>query len=37
MRIDEEDIKLYTVVDTAEEAFEIIKESKPREEFKDLK
>ena len=34
--IDEEDTKLYTIVDTAEEAFEIIKKSKPREEFKEL-
>ncbi|MBI4991686.1 MAG: TIGR00730 family Rossman fold protein [Candidatus Harrisonbacteria bacterium] len=31
--IDAEDLKLYYLVDTAEEAFEIIKKSKPREEF----
>ena len=31
--IDEGDLKLYTVVDTAEEAFEIIKNAPPREEF----
>lgn len=31
--IDSEDLKLFQVVDTAEEAFAIIKKSKPREEF----
>lgn len=31
--IDEADLKLYTIVDTAEEAFEFIKESKLREDF----
>lgn len=31
--IDPEDLKLYTMVDTAEDAFEIIRRSKPREEF----
>ena len=31
--IDPEDIEIYKIVDTAEEAFEIIKESKPRKEF----
>ncbi|MEK7192414.1 MAG: TIGR00730 family Rossman fold protein [Patescibacteria group bacterium] len=32
--IDENDLKLYQVVDTAEEAFEIIKNSQAREEWK---
>lgn len=32
--IDPEDLKLYTIVDSAKEAFEIIKKSKPREELK---
>ncbi len=32
--IDAEDLKLYTIVDSAKEAFEIIKKSKPREELK---
>ena len=27
------DLKLYTIVDTAEEAFEIVKNAPPREEF----
>ena len=31
--IDPEDLKLYHIVDTAKEAFAIIKKSKPREEF----
>ncbi len=31
--IDPDDLKLYSIVDTAEEALEIIKKSKPREEF----
>ena len=31
--IDEEDLKLYAIVDTAEEAFEIVKKAPPREEF----
>lgn len=31
--IDEEDLKLYSIVDSAEEAVKIIKKSKPREEF----
>jgi len=31
--IDPEDLKLYTIVDTAKEAFDIIKKTKPREEF----
>ena len=31
--IDEEDLGLYTIVDTAEEAFEIVKNAPPREEF----
>ena len=31
--IDEEDLSLYTIVDTAEEAFEIVKNAPPREEF----
>jgi uncharacterized protein (TIGR00730 family) len=31
--IDPEDLNLYHIVDTAEEAFSIIKKSKPREEF----
>lgn len=35
--IDEEDIKLYSIVNTAEEAFEIVKNSKPREEFKEMR
>lgn len=34
--IDKDDLRLYTIVDTAEEAFEIIKKSEPREEFKDM-
>ncbi len=32
--IDPEDLELYTIVDTAKEAFEIVKKSKPREELK---
>ncbi|TSC83176.1 MAG: hypothetical protein G01um101419_183 [Parcubacteria group bacterium Gr01-1014_19] len=32
--IDPEDLKLYTIVDTAKEAYEIVKKSKPREELK---
>ncbi len=31
--VDEEDLNLYTIVDTAEEAFEIVKNAPPREEF----
>ena len=31
--VDEEDLELYTIVDTAEEAFEIVKNAPPREEF----
>jgi len=31
--IDEEDLKLYMVVDSAEEAFEIVKNAPPREDF----
>lgn len=31
--IDQEDLNLYTIVDTAEEAFEIVKNAPPREEF----
>ncbi len=31
--IDAEDLRLYHIVDTPEEAYEIIKKSKPREEF----
>jgi len=31
--VDEEDLSLYTIVDTAEEAFEIVKNAPPREEF----
>jgi len=31
--IDEQDLRLYTIVDTAEEAFEIVKNAPPREEF----
>lgn len=31
--IDEEDLKLYTIVDTAQEAFEIVKNAPPREDF----
>lgn len=31
--IDPEDLDIYKIVDTAEEAFEIVKNSKPREEF----
>jgi len=31
--IDEEDLNLYTIVDTAEEAFEIVKNAPPREKF----
>lgn len=32
--IDTEDLDIYTIVDTAEEAMKIIKKAKPREEFK---
>ena len=32
--IDSEDLKIYTIVDTAKEAFDIIRKTKPREEFK---
>ncbi|MBI2635329.1 MAG: TIGR00730 family Rossman fold protein [Parcubacteria group bacterium] len=32
--IDPEDLKIYTIVDTAKEAFDIIRKTKPREEFK---
>lgn len=32
--IDPEDLKIYTIVDTAKEAFEIIRKTKPREEFR---
>lgn len=32
--IDPEDLKIYTIVDTAREAFEIIRKTKPRTEFK---
>lgn len=35
--IDEEDICLFKVVDTAQEALELIKKSKPRKEFLELK
>ena len=31
--IDEEDLKLYTIVDNAEEAFEIVKNAPSREDF----
>lgn len=31
--IDKDDLKIYTIVDTAEEAFKIIKKSKPRKEI----
>jgi len=31
--VDEEDLKLYTIVDTAEEAFEVVKNAPPREGF----
>ncbi len=31
--VDKEDLDLYTIVDTAEEAFEIVKNAPPREEF----
>jgi len=31
--VDKEDLDLYTVVDTAEEAFEIVKNAPPREDF----
>jgi len=31
--VDEADLNLYTIVDTAEEAFEIVKNAPPREEF----
>ncbi|PIR41875.1 MAG: TIGR00730 family Rossman fold protein [Candidatus Yanofskybacteria bacterium CG10_big_fil_rev_8_21_14_0_10_37_15] len=31
--IDEEDLNLYTIVDSAEEAFEIVKNAPPREDF----
>lgn len=31
--VDEEDLKLYRIVDNAEEAFEIVKNAPPREEF----
>ncbi len=31
--VDEEDLNLYMIVDTAEEAFEIVKNAPPREEF----
>ena len=31
--IDKDDMKIYTLVDTAEEAFEVIKKSKPREDL----
>jgi uncharacterized protein (TIGR00730 family) len=31
--VDEEDLKLYTVVDSAEEAFEIVKNAPPRDDF----
>lgn len=31
--VDKEDLDLYTIVDTSEEAFEIIKNAPPREEF----
>ena len=31
--IDEADLSLYTIVDTAEEAFEVVKSAPPREEF----
>jgi len=31
--VDEEDLKLYTIVDTAQEAFEIVKNAPPREDF----
>ena len=33
LAIDKEDMKIYTLVDTAEEAFEIVKHSPPRVEF----
>ena len=35
--IDAEDVNLYRIVDSAKEAFEIIKKSKPREEFSQYK
>ncbi|MEK7217704.1 MAG: TIGR00730 family Rossman fold protein [Patescibacteria group bacterium] len=31
--VDEADLKLYTIVDTAQEAFEIVKNAPPREDF----
>ena len=31
--IDEEDLKLYTIVDNAEDAFEIVKNAPSREDF----
>ncbi|OGN11273.1 MAG: hypothetical protein A3C69_00780 [Candidatus Yanofskybacteria bacterium RIFCSPHIGHO2_02_FULL_43_12] len=31
--VDKADLSMYTIVDTAEEAFEIVKNAPPREEF----
>jgi len=31
--VDQEDLKLYTIVDTAQEAFEIVKNAPPRDDF----